>query len=75
MMAEILCPWINIHNGVTTIKKCPDALLDWFLYLTTTPHASFSSRSHLRQGNLRRMEKDNDLGPCLFVANHASWCK
>lgn len=24
-------------------------------------------------GNLERMKKDNGLGPCLYVANHASW--
>jgi 1-acyl-sn-glycerol-3-phosphate acyltransferase len=24
-------------------------------------------------GNLERMQKDNGLGPCLYVANHASW--
>eukprot|EP00529_Nitzschia_sp_RCC80_P000860 CAMPEP_0113482780 /NCGR_PEP_ID=MMETSP0014_2-20120614/23097_1 /TAXON_ID=2857 /ORGANISM="Nitzschia sp." /LENGTH=373 /DNA_ID=CAMNT_0000376311 /DNA_START=181 /DNA_END=1302 /DNA_ORIENTATION=- /assembly_acc=CAM_ASM_000159 len=24
-------------------------------------------------GNLKRVEKGNSLGPCLYVANHASW--
>jgi 1-acyl-sn-glycerol-3-phosphate acyltransferase len=24
-------------------------------------------------GNLERIQKGNDLGPCLYVANHASW--
>jgi 1-acyl-sn-glycerol-3-phosphate acyltransferase len=24
-------------------------------------------------GNLERVQKDSDLGPCLYVANHASW--
>lgn len=74
MMGKIWAKtWLTLTNSYPTVS-----VRSYFLFSSfgcrATDFCEFFAQTHaLLQGNLMRMEKENHLGPCLFVANHASW--